>query len=365
MSTVEEIHDKAMELAQRALIARHSGDYARAQSLASEALVYEAEAANMVPYDVSSEPTRSILYHSAASLAYQSRQFDRAMQLIGQGLAGFPPAQIRQDLKDLWEQINFEEHLQVRGVELAPNDLQVSLQGDSVGSGMIPYREFQQRINAIYGITTRTVQRLLGRRYQRTGRIAEMYRYFTPSLSVPRLGSFAITFRLGVPSEHQTNLFINADQVIDEVIVGMSYVNEGDNNSLRNLINNESYYLSFLSHARKLVPDGERINFVGLTSLKNKIGITKRVQDVSLAPEYLIPGTVEQKQIELEGILDYAEARRVDRIGLTTDENKNYTIIVKEGMDDLVRSYFDQRVRVIGVTDGRSIMLLDVEPLEE
>jgi hypothetical protein len=74
MSTVRELHDKAMHLAQLALLARQQGKLEEAKDLARQACVLETKAADMIPEDEDSEPTRSILYQSAASLDHLSQE---------------------------------------------------------------------------------------------------------------------------------------------------------------------------------------------------------------------------------------------------------------------------------------------------
>ena len=92
MTTVKELHDKAMRLAHLALVARHNQEWTQAEDLAREACKYETQAADLVPEGQASEPTRSILYRSAASLAYQSKDFRMAERLIIKGLLGYPPS---------------------------------------------------------------------------------------------------------------------------------------------------------------------------------------------------------------------------------------------------------------------------------
>ena len=104
MSTVRELHDKAVNLAQLALVAREKGDSEKAEALAIEAYEYESQAADLVSNEEQSEPTLSILYSSAASLAYQGRKFDVALQLVAKGLSGYPPPQVKEELKALIEQ---------------------------------------------------------------------------------------------------------------------------------------------------------------------------------------------------------------------------------------------------------------------
>lgn len=106
MSKVKELHDKAMRLAHLALTARQMDNEATAETHAREACEYETQAAHLVPKEQAAEPTRSILYRSAASLAYQSKDFVKAHELIAEGFAGFPPPWVAQELRDLAEQIN-------------------------------------------------------------------------------------------------------------------------------------------------------------------------------------------------------------------------------------------------------------------
>ncbi len=100
MYTVRSLHDEAMELAQLALVARQTGDQERAAALTLEAFGCEAQAADLVPEGVDSEPTRSILYRSAAWLALQANLPDEAVRLAKQGLAGSPPPEIAAELEE-------------------------------------------------------------------------------------------------------------------------------------------------------------------------------------------------------------------------------------------------------------------------
>jgi hypothetical protein len=367
MSTIRQLHDKAIGLAQLALVARQKGEFEKAENLARQAYEYESQAANLIPSDESSEPTRSIMYSSAASLAFQCKKFEESLQLIAKGLSGFPPSQVKEELKTLWEQVNFEAHLQVRGVVLSPEELQLSLQGNVVGPGIIPYDEFLRRIEAMYSILSRTVQRKMKRGYQRTGRLAGMYRYFTPALSVPRAGSFAITFRLALPSEHQKMMFVDTTEIIDEILTGTEFINKGDEERLKELIREEAYYLNFVSLVRKMAPDGDNINLVGLTSNKRQVGLTRQYKDISLVSPVEVSAETRFQHIELKGVLNYAKARKEDILGLTTEDNRNLYVHVREGMDDLVRSYFDQKVSVTGAYDIRykRIYLEDIQPVED
>ena len=126
MSKVRDLHSEAMRLAQEAIVLRHSGQVTEAERLAKEAMALEAEASHQIKLDVTNEPTRSILYRSAASLAIQANEFDKAQRLIAGGLAGYPPPEIEAELQELYEQLTFERHLR-------KSDLQLSSEQKLVG----------------------------------------------------------------------------------------------------------------------------------------------------------------------------------------------------------------------------------------
>lgn len=101
MQTIKELHDRAMNLAEDAFHAQKSGREADAIRLFTDALELEQEAANSLPLSEESEPTRSILFRSAASLAFNSKNYELADRLIARGLSGFPPPEIIEELKNL------------------------------------------------------------------------------------------------------------------------------------------------------------------------------------------------------------------------------------------------------------------------
>jgi hypothetical protein len=364
MSNVRQLHDEAMKLAHLALVARHNQEWERAETLARQAYELEAQAAELVAEGPSSEPTRSILYRSAASLAYQCKEFAIAQRLIAKGLSGYPPPQVEQELKDLYEEINFEHHLQVRGITLENEDFQISMTGAGVGFGMILYDEFVKRIKVARTLIDRTIQRILGATYQRSGRVAKSYRPFIPALSAGRGGSFAITVKLGVAKGEQYPLFITAAQVIDEIMAGVELINNADEKGLRERIQQDSYYRNFIALTRDLAPDGEKITFVGFTSSRNTVSLTRQRSQIELLPE-VEKSDIERTPIRVEGILDYATARKKELFGLTTEDGKEYTVVVQEGLDDLVRAYFKQWVVVAGLYDQEHIYLTDVHSSEE
>ncbi|MEM9220730.1 MAG: hypothetical protein AAGD25_41235 [Cyanobacteria bacterium P01_F01_bin.150] len=125
MSNVRALHEQAMDLAEQASIKKLRGNANEADIILKQALALEAQAAGRVADDLEREPTRSVLHRSAATLAVQCGELQQAEKLIAIALAGHPPLDIAEELKDLFIQINVQRYLERRGVHLADEQLQL------------------------------------------------------------------------------------------------------------------------------------------------------------------------------------------------------------------------------------------------
>lgn len=361
MSTVRGLHDEAMKLSQLALVARHTGEEERAERLARQAYELETKAAELVPEGQASEPTRSILYRSAASLALQSKEYRIAQQLIAKGLSGYPPPRVEQELKTLYEQVNFELNLQSHGVHLIDDELRMALRGKAVGYGQILYKEFIKRVESAFTLIDRTVQRRMGREYVRVGRVPHMYKPFTRVLSAFEAGSFVVSLRLGLSEGQQLPLFVDSSSVIDEVLTGIALLNDGDRDRLRELIPSEGYYQNFVTLARELAPDGDQVESVNFSTKERLVNLDRPRNEIELLPDSdKVVEITERTKITVEGVLDFASSREGDVIGLTSEKGIEYTVKIREGFDDLVRSYFKNMVVVTGWLKGKEIDPLDI-----
>jgi hypothetical protein len=101
MQDVEILHREAMELVDQAFLARQRGDTIVAKELTKAAFSQERAAADLVADLFDFEPTRSVLHRSAATLAVECSQLREAEKLIGRALAGNPPDEIANELRDL------------------------------------------------------------------------------------------------------------------------------------------------------------------------------------------------------------------------------------------------------------------------
>ena len=101
MQIVEALHHEAKELVDRAILVRQRGDIDQVTALTRAAFAKERAAADLVASEWDFEPTRSVLHRSATILAIECSQLREAERLIGRSLAGNPPAEIADELRDL------------------------------------------------------------------------------------------------------------------------------------------------------------------------------------------------------------------------------------------------------------------------
>lgn len=90
-----------MELADQAYVANRKGDAVLSLKLTREALEIESKAADLLRDRLDVEPTRSVLYRSAASLALDCGRNRVAADLVKRALNGQPPREIEEELKDI------------------------------------------------------------------------------------------------------------------------------------------------------------------------------------------------------------------------------------------------------------------------
>ncbi|MDF5728327.1 MAG: hypothetical protein PUP92_09885 [Rhizonema sp. PD38] len=118
MNHIQEKHNLAMDLAEAAFIAKLRGDLEQALQLTRQAFENEQAAAALIANQLDTEPTRSVLHRSAASLAVKCGELQAAERLITTALSGNPPQEIAEELKDLFIQINLRPYLLRHGINV-------------------------------------------------------------------------------------------------------------------------------------------------------------------------------------------------------------------------------------------------------
>ena len=105
MSQAQALHQEAMNLANEAYAAQRNGDNMRYLQLLKTAYEKEKTAAWQLFTKTEAEPTRAVLFRSAAWLAFQCGQAREAEQLISAALAGHPPQEIIEELRTLYKEV--------------------------------------------------------------------------------------------------------------------------------------------------------------------------------------------------------------------------------------------------------------------
>lgn len=369
--TVQELHIKAIELADNAFILKFKNSLEAAVQLFEEAFKLEKQAALLAKEQNIGEPTISVLLKSSASLAINANQLDESEKLICLALCGEPPHEIAEELRNLLEELYFQRHLQLQGVQLTSAELQLVIAGRGIGYGMAKSDIVFDKLSTFDKLTLRTAERKAGKPFRTKGDVPKSIKLnFQPYLSVPRAASFAFTIRIGEPSEQlKIDGFDRSTEIIEELVENINLLNQGEFEQLKTKITDENYWKNFISLSKELAPDGEEVNLVGLTIIKNNevrnVQFTRLRSDIALN-HFEINETTEDgdKNLELIGRVSAADEER-SNIRLKVENDGNYLITVPDGLSDIVKKYWGEQVKVKGTTikgKAKVIKLNDIDP---
>ena len=374
MRKAQKLHREAMELVEQALLERNKGCLSTSNEFLQVAFYKELEAAMLLERKLTLEPTRSVLFRSAASLALECGDILKAERLIAQGLSGDPPSEIAEELRNLLEDVNFRRHLKLRGITLEPDEFQFSLEGSAVGFGITNSSHFVDRIRYVETSVYRTAERLLKRPFRESGgpkkalkEELELY------LSVPRAASFAVTFKLGRGDQLKIPGMDSTQKVVDEVIDCFELFESGRVDELKTRIPDPAYYRNFIGLAKSIAPDGKNIRTVGLTTFRNNeernVALKRTVKQAQRAE--MVSGDAGRKAKEIvnvQGTLLFADALKQKKglIQVRDGAGKINKIRVPEGMmGDIVKPLWECEVMVTGFKKKNTIYLEDINKMED
>lgn len=370
MNRVKELHQLAMDFAEKAFKAKLETDPDKAEDLLRDAFKRESEAANLLANDLAAEPTRSILHRSAASIGLDCGEFREAERLIAAALAGNPPEEIGEELRDLLEQVYFRRHLDLRGLVLERDEFQMSIAGRGVGLGITFSDAFIDRVVTTAKLFSRTVERKLGRAFREAGRLPKVLSEdFRLYLSTPRPASFAVTFKIGRQKTLAFPDLAYPADVIDEFLDGIDLIQHSEEKALKARIPDEAYYNNFIGLTRQLAPDGEEVNIIGFTAVhqekKREVALTRISDQIPLVGK---PSEVkgEVERVSVTGQLLYADSRKKSEIQLIDETGSRHRVIVPMGMmSDIVKPLWEDIVVVTGTRTDSAIRLEDIRKVRE
>lgn len=108
MKKVKPLHHKAMDLAEKAFAFKKEGNTEQAIQYFKAAYTLESEAALLIPAKEKHEPSRSVLFRSAGTMALHAGLLREAEKMVSQGLLGFPPKEVANELRELFDQITLK-----------------------------------------------------------------------------------------------------------------------------------------------------------------------------------------------------------------------------------------------------------------
>jgi hypothetical protein len=106
MSKINQLHEQAMDMAEKAFLAQQKGDKIMFIRLSKEAFLLEKAAAMLLKDKPEIEPSRSILFKSAAFLAYDAQEYQACRDMITYTLLGKPDAIIKAEMKSLFLEVD-------------------------------------------------------------------------------------------------------------------------------------------------------------------------------------------------------------------------------------------------------------------
>ena len=140
MSKADDLHRQAMELADEADLARiRDRDLGRSRGILRQAYEKDRLAALELVDRIDYEPTRSVYFRSAASLAFEIDEPEAAEVLIELALQGTPPQPIEEELRTL------RKNLHSKAVAAA-------LLGDEAPVYPLPRPEEDPRVSQLMGL---------------------------------------------------------------------------------------------------------------------------------------------------------------------------------------------------------------------
>ncbi|RYE18062.1 MAG: hypothetical protein EOP45_14705 [Sphingobacteriaceae bacterium] len=324
---VQKLHNQAIEIADIAFIKKFHGKIDEAILLFAQAFELEKEAAYIAKNEKIGEPTISILLKSAASLAMNSEKYKEAEKLICLALYGEPPHEIADELRNLLEELYFQRHLELQGVSLNQTELQLVIAGKGIGYGMVKSDLIFDKVSTFEKLTIRTVERKLGKPFRVKGNTAKVIKLnYQPYLSVPRAASFAFTIRMGaIKDQMKLEGFDNSVEVIDDIVNNIDLVNNAEYEKLKTIIPDDTYYKNFIGLSKELAPDGEEVNLVGLSIIRD--GQQKDVQFTRTRSE--ITSTNLERVVLQENNNNNIEL--VGRLSAADDDENNIRLKIKDG----------------------------------
>ncbi|MCL4266628.1 MAG: hypothetical protein KJ069_25765 [Anaerolineae bacterium] len=385
----ETYHNEAMELADDAFLAKTRNDLAAYLDLLTRAISREIEAAELIPIDNEYEPSRSILFRSAANMAYEAEEYRLADRLVAAGLSGFPPPDVETELKNLYENINFMRNLENANKELADDGFFFAIEGEDTFFGGVLINQVTDRLKDLQAIFYHTIARMIGLEFGQEKLTAAIKDEYSMYLEAQFAGSYGVLVKIGKP-KNQLSLFpdfpelqesakpIVVPDLIKEILDCLELWERADVDELRERIDDRKYFENFVAVAKKMAPDGRSIKTVAISSspdIKDRPVFLRKSKKIwsELMRKGLLPPTdidTTSTRFILRGFLRHAHTPKTGEYGTVKlddfETRKTITIRVPMTyMKDTVQPHYEEEVQVVGYIQNGTYYLDDIDKLNE
>lgn len=346
MTDTTMLHDQAMEHADAGDSARRRGDHEAARAHFSHALKLERDAA----IAETTQPSRSILFRSAAWLALEAEDARLAERLASSGLSDCDvPERIQLELRAVSEEARMRI-LRQMAPPSAMSSLAVHLEGPEIGHGNADPVEILSRANALLVLMLRSKERLANVPFRNRGPVPQAVR----AQLQPRLefAAASVVVRVQIGGAQQ-DLWDASVQLVENVRRCFAALAADDRSALDALIPDAKYRANFEALVSRLAPDGKRVSSVDLLGASTG----KSLAPVRIRPRATLTrglSTSNSQVLTFVGVIRAVdETGQHNTIKLIVDNGAPMTFEVNEAvMEDIVRPYYGQRVTVQGYQKG-------------
>ena len=360
------LHEQAMDWADRARTARRERDDDAYIKYTRKAFELEKQAALMIQSE-ESEPTRSVLHRSAASLAYKCKMYREAEWLVSRALLGNPPGEILGELRRLNRKVLLELRLEDKKVSVSDQEFAMNLDGNQIIEGLAPVDLITHRITKLKRIFWNTIRQTNGMAFRSSAQLKNQR--YTLWVSAWEPSSIDVVLRLGVSGQMSLSKMGGFDSIFHRVMTNFELLNHGDYGLLQNQIGDNEYYCNFVALAKEIAPDGDDVVTVNLGAMiegQNR-GVDFRRQQQQFG-EVPLPtllksdngmyATDETKIVR--GKLQYADSMDEHKVVKLrdVDSDKTWKIVVPDAyMKDVVQPHYDEDVEIVGKRMARKNIL--------
>jgi hypothetical protein len=257
-----ELHDEAMAVVDEARAHERNGDKEGYLQLLRKACKLEEKAARLLDQGAESEPTRSVLFRSASSLAFQAEDYHQACTLAFEGLTGDTPEECITELLDIANDAKFRLRLREQDLRVAKSEITVIVRGPRVAIGLAPAKQATLMLRRIENLLRSCIEDFFRSKIaevESDGQIESM-KIFEVFLRQLPTEEFAVAFRLGLSEQlHLFGPVSLGDRIVTQFMhdlqVAVAQAPGADNRD------------KFTKAVAKLEPDGKEVTSIEINSL--------------------------------------------------------------------------------------------------